>query len=513
MRCSVKHLLSMILVIAFVFAAAGCGGKPAVGPGEAQEELIVADREIAAGLDPAQKPNSASFLRKIGAGEALFIVNAEGEVEPSLAESATEVDPTTWEVKLRPNVRFWSGKAVDASAVIASLERSKSLDLQALPFLDGLSFTKLDDYTIQVKTTRKHLSVPLNLSYYQTIILNAEAKQDAVDTMDFTGMYRVVEFVPRQKMVLEINENYWGKKPVIKRVVHEAIADEQTRVLSVLSGRCHIAIRIPVASLAQFKDSKAATLSAVPTATTQTIFLNLRKPQFQDVRVRQALSWALDREEVVTLASEGQSTPVTTWLGSNPAFPEAKNAVYTKFDPEKAGQLLDEAGWIKGSDGMRYKDGKLLTFRLITWGGDKALGEALQNQWTRVGVKTEVQHGDYSLLQIARESGDWDAMIEAWSTFGDMYSLLRGQYAPEGGANYGGYNDEETNAMLAQLADASDDATRHELALKINERVARQAPVIYICPRPEITAVSTSLKGFEGHFMQFEYVVNANMSF
>lgn len=512
MSRSVKYLLSIILVIAFAFAAAGCGEKSAKDQGKTQEELVVADREIAKSLDPVE-PNTASYLRKIGVGEALFWVNEKGEVEPSLAESSKEIDATTWEIKLRPNVIFWSGKAVDADAVIASLERSKAIDVLALPFLDELTFSKLDQYTIQVKTAREHMAVPMNLSFYQTLIHHAEGKQDAPDSVEFTGMYKVAEFIPKQKMVLEINEKYWGKKPVIKRVVNEAIADEQTRVLSVLSGRCHIAVGIPVTSLDQFKDSKEATISAVPPASTQTVYLNLSKPQFQDIRVRQALSWALDREELVAVAVEGQTTPVTTWLGSNPSFPEAKNAVYNKFNPENAAQLLDEAGWIKGSDGIRYKDGNPLTFRLMTWGSEKDLGEAVQNQWTKIGVKTEVQYGDYSLIQTARESGDWDASIEAWSTFGDIYTLLRGQYAPEGGANYGGYNDEETNAMLAELAKAPDEATRHETALKINERVARQAPAIYICPRPDLHAVSSSLKGFEGHFRQFENLVTANLSF
>lgn len=475
------------------------------------KELIVAGQEIAASLDPV-KPLTSSYLRNIGAAEALFKVDAEGKVQPELAESAAEVDPTTWEIELRPEARFWSGKAIDADAVVASLERSKSLDLQAKPFLEELTFAKKDDYTLQVKTKRSHMQVPLNLSYYQTVIHNAEAKHDAIGTMDLTGMYKVVEFSPKQKMVLALNENYWGKKPVIQRVVYEEISDEQTRVLSVLSGRSQVALNIGTTSLAQFKDNKETRISATPAANTQTIYLNLRKPQFEDVRVRQALSWALNREELVILAAEGESIPVTTWLGSNPAFAEAKNAVYTKFDPDKAAELLDEAGWTQGSDGIRYKDGKPLTLRLMTWGGDKALGEALQSQWTGIGVKAEVQHGDYSLIQTARESGDWDASIEAWSTFGDELTLLTGQYAPEGSANYGGYDDAETNQLLARLAEASDGAARHELALQINERVAGQAPVISLFPRPQITAVSGKLHGFQDHFRQFENTVNANLT-
>ncbi|MEK8131545.1 ABC transporter substrate-binding protein [Paenibacillus filicis] len=475
------------------------------------QELIVAGQEINASLDPV-KPLTSSYLRNIGAAEALFKVSAKGDIEPSLAESATELDSTTWEIKLRPSARFWSGKAIDAQAVIDSLERSRAQDLQAKPFLDELTFAKTGDYTIQVKTKRSHLQVPMNLSYYQTVIHNAEAKYDAVNTVDLSGMYKVVEFTPKQKLVLERNESYWGTKPAIPRVVYEEIGDEQTRVLSILSGRSHVALNISATSLGQFKDNKKARLSATPAANTQTIYLNLKQSQLSDVRVRQALSWALDRQELVTLAVEGQSTPVTTWLSSNPAYAEARNAAYTKPDPGKAAALLDEAGWVKGTDGIRSKDGKPLTVRLMTWGGDKALGEALQNQWTQIGVKADVQHGDYSLVQNARKSGDWDAAIEAWSTFGDELTLLTGQYAPEGSANYGGYRDDETSKLLAQLAEASDAAARHKLALQINDRVAQQAPVISLFPRPQLTAVSPLLHGFEDHFRQFENVVNASLT-
>lgn len=511
-----NNLFMIMLITIIVFMVVGCSQAEETDSeikGEGTEELVIVGQEIAASLDPVQ-PLTSSYLRAVGAAEALFRVNADGEVEPSLAESATEMDATTWEITLREDVTFWSGKAVDADAVIASLERSKAEDLQAQPFLEGLTFKAIDQHTIQVTTSREYVSVPLNLSYYQTVIHNADAAHNSVETMDLTGMYKVIEFIPKQKMVLEKNDTYWGEKPTIKRVVHEEVSDEQTRVLSALNGRVHIALNIPVTSLEQINNNENVKLTAAPPANTQTIYLNLDRPQLQDVNVRQALSWALDREELITLAAEGQSTPVTTWLGSNPAFPEAKNAVYsTTVKKDKAAQLLEEAGWELDSDGIRYKDGEPLTMRLMTWGGDKALGEAIQHQWTQLGVIVDVQHGDYSLIETARESGDWDASIEAWSTFGDDLSLLEGQFAPGGSANYGGYNDEQTNALLAQLAEATDDETRRQLALQVNERVAEQAPVICLFPRPQITAVSQSLSGFEEHFRQFENIVQANLSF
>ncbi|GIQ67831.1 ABC transporter substrate-binding protein [Xylanibacillus composti] len=492
--------------------AAESGNK---GEGQRQEqkheqELIIADQQIATSLDPVESL-TASYLVSVGAAETLFKVNAGGEVEPALAASAQELDPMRWEIRLREGPRFWSGKEIDADAVIASLERSREKDLQAQPFLDGLRFEKADTYTIHVHTERSYLPVPLNLSYYQTIIHNADAAHDAVETMDLSGMYKVVEFLPKQKMALEAHEGYWGTQPEIRRIVHEEIGDEQTRVLAVLSGRSHIAVKAPVTALPQFANNDAADIVASPAANTQTIYLNLARPQLADARVRQALSWALDREELVMLGAEGQSEPVTTWLGSNPAYAEAGNSVYTEFSPDKAAALLDEAGWVLEADGIRYRDGEPLTVRLMTWGGDKALGEALQSQWMRAGVKAEVQHGDYSLIQTARETGDWDASIEAWSTFGDEYTLLSGQFSPDGSANYGGFADPVTNEWLEALAAATDASERREWALKINERVAELAPIISLFPRPQLTAVSAKLEGFEEHFRQFENIVHANL--
>ncbi len=522
--------IGIILGILMVLLIMGCSnnsnessadaesGEDSNQSGDQQEQendsqkLIIADQEIAASLDPVE-PLTSSYLRSLGAAEALFKVTTTGEVEPSLAESAEEVNETTWEISLRPDATFWSGKAIDADAVIASLERSKSLDLQAEPFLTGLSFSKVDDYVLQVETEQENQPVPLNLSYYQTVIHNADMTYEDIDSMDLSGMFKVTSYTPKQKMELEWNENYWGETPSITHIVHEQISDAQTRALSVQSGSSHIAIKAPVTSLSQFAESEDGEIISAPPANTQTIYFNLDRPQFQDEKVRQALAWGLNREELVELGAEGQSMPVSTWLGSNPAYEDAKDAVYPEYDSGKAEALLEEAGWEKDdSDGIRYKNGEALIVKLMTWGDDQALGETIQNQWSQIGVQVEVQHGDYSLIQTARESGEWDASIEAWSTFGDEHALLTGQYSPDASGNYGGYEDEQTNKLLDQLAEATDSETKQKLALKVNEHVAKQAPVISLYPRPQLTAVSNSLKGFKAHFRQFENIVHADLS-
>lgn len=522
-----KKIIWPVLVLLVLILGACSGNQPVTeGKGSAApttepasqtdsqtpEELVIADQEIAAVLDPVQ-PLTSSYLVAIGAGETLFKADPEGQIQPILADSAETVDATTWEIRLKPDAQFWSGKKLDAESVVASLERSRELDKQIMPYIQDLTFSAIDESTLQVKTARANMDVPLNLSSYQTLIHNAEASYDSVEHMDLTGMYTVTAFEPQKRMELAINENYWGPKPTIARVVHEQISDEQTRMLSVLSGNSHIAQKMPVSAISQLQAEEAVTLSTTPASNTQTVYLNLSRPKFQDVKVRQALAWSVNREELIVQAAEGQSFPVTTWLSSNPAFAEARNAVYTQYDAERAGQLLDEAGWLPDSSGVRMKNGEPLSIKLMTWGGDRALGETLQYQWTQLGIQAEVQHGDYSLIETARESGEWDAFIEAWSTFGEPFTLLSGQYAPTGGGNYGGFDDAKTNELLQQLSEASDEASRHALALEVNAHVAEQAPVISLYPRSQITAISRNLKGFVDHFRPFENLVNENLKF
>lgn len=485
-------------------------------PADPTAELVIVGQQIAAGLDPVHELTSA-YLRAVGAGEGLLKVAADGTVVPELAQSVTQIEPRTWEVRLRPGIRFWSGTPVDAAAVHASLERSRALDPQAAPFLADVTIEVVDPTTLRLVTGAPNPNLPLNLSYYQLLIHNAASYGDRPNpfdlaAMDLTGMYRVVTFTPKQAMSLERNPDYWGVAPQIARVRHEEVADGQGRVLAAQSGQAQIVTHLPVESAATLEGSPALRLISIPAANTTAVYLNLASPILRDVRVRQALGWSVDRQALVELAREGFSQPASSWLSTNPAYPEAAQQGFTLFDPAKASALLEAAGWTL-DNGVRTKDGQRLTIRMLTFGAEKAVGEVLQSQWAQLGVALEVEHADdYALIQARRDAGDWDTLIEAWSTFGDPQALLAGQLQPGGKANYGGYDDAETNALFDRLARATDEAERRQLILAINARACEQVPVIPLHPRPQISAVSSRVQQFQPHFRQFEALVTAALS-
>jgi peptide/nickel transport system substrate-binding protein len=115
------------------------------------------------------------------------------------------------------------------------------------------------------------------------------------------------------------------------------------------------------------------------------------------------------------------------------------------------------------------------------------------------------------LIQTARETGGWVATIEAWGSFGNLSALLKAQYSPGGAANYGGFDDGYTNQLLEQITNTAEEKERRNLAIKLTMHIADLSPAIYLCPRPEPTAISNSLEGFVPHFRQYENIVNANM--
>ena len=500
-----------VTVLLFVCGLTACGGKQ---PETAAKEtaLVVAGSEIACGVDPTVYP-AADYLLNMGAAEILFKADAAGIIQPYLAKSARQVDEHTWEIALHPEAVFWSGAPVTAQVVIDSLIRSENFDMKAKPHLQGMHFTATETYTIRVKTEVANTDITKNLSFSQLVIHNTAERYTykSIDTADYTGMYKIASFEPGQRMTFEKNERYWRKKPEISRVIHEQIGDSDARVIAALSGQYHVVMDIDRTACGQFKNSNVSHIVQVTGAQTMTVYLNTEKPALSDWRVRQALSWGIDRNELIVLGMEGLSEPVTTWLGSNPAYSKIKTAFFDSYRPDKAAALLDEAGWLVSQDGYRYKDGIPFTMMIRTFRNDKALGEALQMQWKKLGVNVSVQHGDYSLMTTAYKNGEWDGAVEGWGTYGNIIGLLNTQYGADGTANYGHYRDEKVNTFLARLSAAANNAERQTIAEALSLYIAEQSPAVYICPRPQITAVSNKLEGFIPHFRQFENVVNADL--
>ncbi|MFC5995822.1 ABC transporter substrate-binding protein [Pseudonocardia hispaniensis] len=506
-------------VIAAVLLAllTSCGGVPDAG-GTDGSQLRMAVARISAALDPAVAL-STSYLRAYGVGESLAKIRPDGTVAPELAESITQTAPREWTIGLREGVSFHSGAPVDATAVRASLERSRDRNALAKNLIGDLTITVADPRTLVVRTPGPSPYLAYTLAHYELQIHNA-ARYDGLggpatpQEADLTGPFRVTGFTPEQELTLERNRAWWGPAPTIERITVTQVADPESRAQIALAGQADIVDLLPSSAVPRLREADGITLVGAPAANTVTVYLNPASPAapaLADQRVRQALAWGINRAEVAEIAGEGLTEPASSWLASNPAYPQADQQGYPRHDPQLAARLLDEAGWVLGPDGRRAKDGRPLTIRLQTWGTEGPTGEVLQSQWDALGVRVELSHVDDALVRQARERGDWDAQTAAFTTMGNVPSLFAVQLGPDGSGNYGRFDIPQVAGLVERANAAATEAERAEAILALNALHAEIVPGIPVHPRPQATAVADRVRGFVAHPLQYENLVQPDL--
>ncbi len=495
--------------------ATGCGSATGQGADGDSGTLTVAVSALAASTDPAAEL-SASYLRAVGAAEGLMKIQPDGSVEPELAESVTATGRTEWTVELDPERTFWSGSPVDAAAVKASLERATELNTLAAGQLTGVEIEVADADTLTLRTQGPKPALPYALAHYQLVIHNSdsfgsEVGAAEVDSVDLTGPYRITGFDSAREIRLRANDEWWGGEPGYDEVVVRAVSDAQSRAELALSGQADIVADLPSERAPELESAPGVELVTAAAANTVAAYLNPRSakaPALADVRVRQALAWGVDRDELVQLATGGLVDGAGSWLSTSPAVPGARDQGFTAYDAKRSGELLDAAGW-ELVDGVRTKDGRPLTLRLLTFGAEEATGEVLQAQWKKLGVRVRVSNVENTLVSEAVESGDWDAVTQAWTTLGDHAALLAGQIGPAGSANHAGLAPAGVPGLIAKANTAASDEARTAALLGLNQVIVDQVPLVPLHPRAVATAVSADVGGFAAHPLQYETLVTA----
>jgi ABC-type transport system substrate-binding protein len=509
----VRRILTLVVPVLLVLAGCASGERAADGG------LTLAVAKINATLDPAESLTT-SYLRSYGAGESLAKIQEDGSVAPELAESIEQTAPDTWTVVLREGAVFHSGAPVDAEAVRASLERSAAENELAGDLLQGLTVTVIDPRTLTVRSTGPAPFLGYTLSHYELQIHNVAAYRALTGPAgpadaDLTGPFRVVGFDAEREVTLERNPDWWGPAPAVETIMVQQVADPEARAQIALAGQADIVDLLPSSAVPELEAADGLTLAGAPAANTVAVYLNPASPAapaLADQRVRQALAWAVDRVAVAEIAGEGLTEPAPSWLASNPAYPQADEQGFTRFDRELAGRLLDETGWVRGPDGRRAKDGVPLAFRLQTWGTEGPTGEVLQAQWDALGADVELSHVDNTLVQQARERGDWDAQTAAFTTLGNVPSLFAVQLTPGGSGNYGGYDLPQAVDLVERANAAADEQTRTAAVLELNALHAEVVPAVPVHPRPQATAVADRVGGFVPHPLQYENLVQPGIT-
>jgi len=451
-----------------------------------------ADLKIGVGADiTSMDPHYVNLFPNNDVAEHIYnklvTLDSDSRLIPDLAESWKTVDPTTWEFKLRKGVKFHDGSDFTAADVVFSYDRVAKIPNSPGPFT---VYTKaivsseiVDDHTIRFKTASPYPLLPNDLS---TVYIVSKKVAANATTEDFnagkvnigTGPFKFVEFKRGDRVELARNDAYWGKKPAWEKVTLRILPNDPTRLAALLSGDVDAIENIPTPDFAKIK-ANPKLLTSTKTSHRiiffhldqmhdQTPFATdkdgkvLEKNPFKDLKVRQAISKAIDREAIKTRVMEGLSLP-TGNLVPAPMFGHVPSLTPEKYDLEGAKKLLAEAG---------YPNGFNLTLHAPNnrYVNDDQIAQTVAQMLTRAGITTKVVTMPMGVYLGHASKLEYSMTMLGWgASTGESSSALRpllATYVPEkglGGFNWGRYSNPKMDAVLADAMSTIDDPKREAL--------------------------------------------------
>ncbi|OCW59068.1 ABC transporter substrate-binding protein [Hoeflea olei] len=432
----------------------------------------------------------------------------ELELEPGLAESWTAIDDTTWEFKLRQGVKFHDGSDFTAEDVKFSIER--------IPNVTGPNPTTIyvrrvagieivDDYTIRIKTDGPAPNLPND--FIRLFVVSHTAAENYSDTAEHaaegfnsgkaaigTGPYKFVSWTPKEELVLEKFDGYWGGAEPWDKVVRKEIPNDAARVAQLKAGQVDIIARVPASDVPTLE--RDGSLSIVKHNSVYLFNMGfdfrdetpqvtakdgspLGKNPFQDARVREAFDLAIDRETITEIAMETMGTPQSQLVTPNIFGYNPDIAVPTP-DIEKARQLLADAGY---PDGFKV----VFSFTNDRLPGDKDVGTTIAQMLAAIGVEVEANAQPGAVFFPANTRGDYTLTMSGWGTLtGEAnYTLssLVHTNDPElklGAFNVRGYSNPEMDKLIEDAAVEMDSAKREKLLQDANLLVSTDRPNLSI---------------------------------
>jgi peptide/nickel transport system substrate-binding protein len=346
-------------------------------------------------VDPAQMTTTTVANMVDYVAETLTSLSPDGKVQPLLAESwALSPDGLTYTFKLRKGVVFHDGTPFDAKAVKFTFDRLKDPAIR-VPTRGSLPLKEIeavDASTVKVTLTRPSAPFLGALSQTTTAIVspaaadkNGNEYKNIVHTVG-TGPYVFKERKKGESFTVTLNDKYWGKKPHFDTVVFRIVPEAATRESLILAGQVDLIVLPPIADIPALQRNPAVKVLLAPSDRTMFISLNTTKPLLNDVKVRQALNYAVDKKAIVQNVLFGAADEMDAPMASS-LFGYCKVGSY-EYNPAKAKQLLTEAG---------VKPGTKLTFHHPTgrYVQDREASQAVAGYLREVGIEPELQTMDW----------------------------------------------------------------------------------------------------------------------
>lgn len=454
-------------------------------------KVVVGTDSDARSLDPVLTMDMPTMRVLRHLYDDLFYRDQDMKIVPLLAESGEMVNDLTWRITLKKGIKFHNGELFNAESVKYTIDfilnpANKALTKSLIAKIDHVEI--IDDYTVDIitKVPNPTLLENLNLAFMAPPEL---AKKKGMEYLSEhpvgTGAYTLESWSKDREITLVKKEHYWRGEPPIDRLVFRVIPEPSSRISALLAGEVDLIPDVPPHLIKRVNDSNIASVKSV--AGRRMIFIaldNINEGPLKDVRVRQAMNYAVNVDEIINTVMEGYATRI-----NGPLIPINKHVDPAlkpySYDPVKAKQLLRDAGYGKGLQlTLNSCQGRYLK--------DKEFAQAVASQLRAIGVDVKVKYHEW---------GTYLKMIKSYKA-GDMHVLGRSDVQLEGGilsylfktgASYVTFSDPQVDKELASAMPIMNPPERAKAMKKLQATIQQAAPWIFLWQQHNIYGVNNRL--------------------
>jgi len=416
--------------------------------------------------------------------ESLTRFDEDGSVVPSLAESwDVSEDGLTYRFNLRDGVTFHDGTAMDAEDVKFSLDRARgenSTNAQKGLFAGIAEVTVIDPQTVDVTLSETDGNFLFNMAWGDAAIVAPESIETIKTKPIGTGAFKFSEWVQGDRVELVRNDEYWGEPAALDAATFRFISDPTAAFAAMMAGDLDAFAAFPAPeNLIQFEADERYKVLIGSTEGETILSTNTKKPPLDDVRVRQAIAHAINRQEIIDGAQFGYGTPIGTHFAPhNPAYLDLTGN--SAHDPEKAKALLAEAG---------HGDGLTLSLKLPPPSYARRGGEIIAAQLREVGIDTEITNLEWAQwLEEVFRNKDYDLSIVAHTEPMDIGIYANPDY-------YFQYDNAELQKVMADLRGTTDPEKWRELLQQAQTIISEDYVNGYLFQQPRLTVAKTGVQG------------------
>jgi len=465
--------------------------------------LTVMQTEAPRSMDPGDQTATYTAALLDPMYEGLVKRDTDLSLKPALAtEWSADSSGLVWTFKLRPNVKFHDGAAFDADAVVKNFarhldtKRGLAASGRLRTFLD--SVTAVDPMTVQFKLKTQYPAFLALLTTGPCLMVSPAA--DAAGTIGSkavgTGPYKLQEYKSGEYVLQTKNTDWWGGAPKGEdQIKWTWTAEPSVMNMALQTGDADVINPFPSAFAAQVKANPEMKLSTTDGSAVFWVSLNTKLKPLDDVRVRQALNYATDKDGLVKAFMQGYATPANSPLAPvTPGYDKTLNPY--PYNVEKAKQLLKEAG---------YPDGFAMS--TIVQEQEARIGELLQAMWAKAGVKLEVRKMEGGVWSKAafldpagKEKDNIGSSIASWSSGvngADLQfrPLYYSKSASPASANLGFFSDPKLDELIDKAASTLDEKARNAIYVEAQKEVNEQAPHVLLYTKQDLFATRASVSG------------------